>query len=167
MECVGKLLSCFVTERKHREAKAAASCVFRDFETTLINDVLAKQCQTIMDGNDMFRTNCLLNARPHNEPGLSFETAASCALSFGQVSAGDVMWYDAESCGKVKFAIAVGSAIFVVVDELPAHVSDPRLRHKNRTTRTIVPAQAAVAVLLWRDECDVFIRISLPVQALL
>eukprot|EP00959_Pyramimonas_sp_CCMP1952_P397427 8327534-Pyramimonas_sp.AAC.1 len=43
MRCVGKLLSCFVTERKHRIAKRCALYVFRHIDNTVIKYILSRQ----------------------------------------------------------------------------------------------------------------------------
>jgi hypothetical protein len=49
MESLGKLLSCFVTERKHKMIKAAALHVFRHFEHTVLTDVVNTFSRSRMD----------------------------------------------------------------------------------------------------------------------
>ena len=47
MEWLGKLVSCFVTERKHRQIKDAALHVFRYMEHTVLVDVVKQMCQQL------------------------------------------------------------------------------------------------------------------------
>ncbi len=55
MAFIGKLLSCFVTERKHRETKMRALHVFRHMEHTVVRDMVHSQCEQFKDGIDLFR----------------------------------------------------------------------------------------------------------------
>ena len=46
---IGKCLSCFVTERKHRITKKCALNVFRHLEATVTRDLVNRHCQTVSD----------------------------------------------------------------------------------------------------------------------
>ena len=48
MEGLGKLLSCFVCERKHKTVKYAAPHVFRHIEHTVLAHVINRQCHQFM-----------------------------------------------------------------------------------------------------------------------
>ena len=58
---LGRLLSCFVTERKHREIKAASLHVFRHLEHTVLRDVINKSMEQILDGHDLYTKEFLVN----------------------------------------------------------------------------------------------------------
>ena len=50
MEWVGKSLSCFVTERKHRTVKDIALYVFRNMEHTIVIDIVNHHCEQLLSG---------------------------------------------------------------------------------------------------------------------
>ncbi len=47
MQWLGKLVSCFVCERKHRHVKDSALHVFRHFEHTVLHDVASRRCRIV------------------------------------------------------------------------------------------------------------------------
>jgi hypothetical protein len=58
---LGKLLSCFVTERKHRTVKASALHVFRHIAHTVLADVVNKNCEQLISGHDLFKRELLVS----------------------------------------------------------------------------------------------------------
>ena len=72
---LGKCLSCFVTERKHREIKKSAVKVFRNFEHTTLLDSLNHQVQQFTEGNDLFKGEFLANVK------LEKVTIAGCDIT--------------------------------------------------------------------------------------
>ena len=92
MEWIGKLLSCFVTERKHRQVKDAALHVFRYMEHTVLVDVVNQMCQQLVDGHDLFSNMFLVNGRPCKlQPEVMSSPRA--VLECGMVAAGDVLFF--------------------------------------------------------------------------
>jgi hypothetical protein len=54
MRWLGKLLACFVTERKHREVKQSALHIFRHMEHTVLVDVLNKSFEQVFCANHVY-----------------------------------------------------------------------------------------------------------------
>ena len=86
VDYLGLLLSCFVTERKHRTVKRAACWTFRNFEDTLIVDVVHRDIENLRGGN-VFSREALTD--PIDYQGLQTATAAS--LPGGSVRKGDLI----------------------------------------------------------------------------
>ena len=91
MEWLGKLITCFVTERKHREVKDAALHVFRHIEHTVLIEVVNQHCEQIASGHDLFMPMFLVNPR---ECALQNEylTSRRAVLLCGEVSNKDVVF---------------------------------------------------------------------------
>ena len=60
---LGKLLSCFVTERKQTMVKRAALYTFRDIEHTVLADVVNTTFQQIIGGHDLYTDAFLVTPR--------------------------------------------------------------------------------------------------------
>ena len=86
VDYLGMLLSCFVTERKHRSVKRAAVWTFANFETTLVVDVLQRDIEYLRGGN-AFARESLIN--PVDCHGLT--TATEAQLPGGAVHRGDLV----------------------------------------------------------------------------
>ena len=99
---LGKLLSCFATERKHRASKASALHVFRNMESTVLTDMINKACES-MCGEDgaLFKiTSCLQQRQVQlgSEPLLHSSTAL---LECGEIKNGDIVWLNSDIVGRV------------------------------------------------------------------
>ena len=57
---VGKLLSCFVNERKHKCVKDIALHVLWSFEHTVIHDVVNQQMEQLINGVDIYKDKFLV-----------------------------------------------------------------------------------------------------------
>ena len=91
MEWCGKLLSCFVTERKHRTVKNAALHVMRYIEHTVLIDVVNQMCEQMVGGHDLFEKMFLVQPK---ECKLQPEvlTSKKAVLECGAVSHNDVIF---------------------------------------------------------------------------
>jgi hypothetical protein len=87
---VGKLLSCFVTERKHKKVKAAATWNFRHFEHTVLRTLVFQQADVIVHEN-LFKVAYLENPHPFVANGAQLIRATHATLRCGQVKADDLI----------------------------------------------------------------------------
>ena len=145
---LNRLLSCFVTERKHREAKKAALHVFRNIDNTVIGTMVHNQCEAVCGTSGyLFKPRYLV--KPHTVgTGDALVSHAKCAvLPSGSVRAGDIVYLKTHEVGKVinfwghptHDEITVRLAMF---RQLRRNVWSVRLPHDIRAmdTATIVDA---------------------------
>ena len=102
MEWVGKLLSCFVTERLHRTSRKAALHVFRHMEHTVIADVINRQCNGMMNDVNLYNVRFTVNPKDIQLscPG-TFSFALSCVLECGEIFKDDIVWMRDGTVGAV------------------------------------------------------------------
>ena len=86
----GKILSCFVTERKHKKVKAAATWNFRNFEHSVIRTLVFQQIDVIVQEN-LFKVAYLENPHAFVANGVQVIRATHATLRCGQVKADDVI----------------------------------------------------------------------------
>lgn len=165
MRNLNKLLSCFVTERKHRSTKAYANHTFKHYETTLATNML----NTMVDGlhdDQIFAMEYLLAPRPlPTGPVNDWLLSSGAQLRNGRVSKGDVVMM---ACGVVGVLermaqnVGDGSLWLVVRRWAPLSVVD---------FATVGPGCAAfpsttfLSTLAYRKEANGKARIVLPRQA--
>lgn len=88
MRRLGKLLSCFPTERKHRVTKQAALHIFRNFEGTVMQDLALQQVRSIVEGASLEQV-FLIEASTVG--GGRLLRATTCRLPCGEVRVGDIV----------------------------------------------------------------------------
>ena len=111
---LGKLLSCFVCERKHRTIKDSALHVFRHLEHTVLADVVNKQCEQLCEGIDLFKASFLVNPRTMVDvPDL--HRSRTAVLPIGRLRADDVIWVEGSRCGRVAMFYELRDEIIVQV----------------------------------------------------
>jgi len=99
---LGKLLSCFVTERRHRSAKKAALHVFRYMEHTVLVDLVNRQCEQFSASDaSLFHETCLVHARDVTFPHGTYRRSSIAILRCGEINAGDIVWLTSGVVGKV------------------------------------------------------------------
>ena len=86
IEHLGMSLSCFVHERKHRCVKAVGLWSFRNYEATVLSDVVRYDIERICDGSLFLRESLVA---PANH--LGFETSNTALLACGEVRKGDLV----------------------------------------------------------------------------
>ena len=89
---MAKILSCFVTERKHRSLKRAALYVFRYLEHTSLNDLVTQQCEQILDGHSLFQREFLGHPSTVEILGLTLTTSRMAILECGNIHARDIIY---------------------------------------------------------------------------
>jgi len=101
MENLGRLLSCWVTQRKHRATKAAASFSFHEFETSVTTNMLNRTFER--SEPQMFEPEYLVNPTVATTTGgATASTSTRAQLLCGLVSAGDLVMASGRRVGEVQ-----------------------------------------------------------------
>ena len=166
---LGKLLSCFVTERKHRATKRSALFIFRHIDNTVVNDMVNRQCAAIQDNtNLLFQSKFMVAPKTCNLAGTSFRRSKEAVIGCGLLRTGDIICMSANRLGKlVWFWSYQGNAVISAHVELYEKVSMCRWSTSNPTT-SIVDTDCIIDACMYCMEGDesIFViqpfRLSLP-----
>ena len=164
MEWLGKLLSCFVTERKHKMIKRAALYVFRHIEHTVLTDVVNTTFEQIISGHDLYTDAFLVTPRDCNIGGIHFRTSRAACLRIGHVSVGDLVIRSDALVGRVvKFwQRASDNFIALEVDAYACVNDDIRFVSTAQTTREFFDHKSIVDSLIWFEDSPALLRIAVP-----
>ena len=168
MYALDRLLSCFVTERKHKIIKSAAVYVFRHLEHTVLQDVLSTHMRQITDGHDLYSATFLICPFDVILGGIAFRRARSGCVRIGHVSAGDLVITTDGRVGKILslWQRVADEHTFLEVDSYPSINNDTRFRATTRATKDFFESAELVDALIYVDESPGIIRFSLPAQML-
>lgn len=97
---LGKFLSCFVTERKHKTVKTTGTWVFNEYEHTLLRTLVFKQISALGDRN-MYLNECLLHPKSGSIGGVQVTCATSAKLVCGEVRKDDYIAISGRRVGRV------------------------------------------------------------------
>ena len=161
---VGKLLSCFVTERKHRIIKKAALYIFRHIEHTVLTDIVNTSFEQVAEGHDLYKAVFLVNPSPMLLRGQAFHTSRSAVLPIGLVSKGDVVITSEGIVGKVASfwqANAVGP-VYASISAYKCIDGDTRLRATDNPLDIVCDAREVVDALIWFWQSPAIMRVSIP-----
>lgn len=111
---LGKLMSCFVCERKHRSVKDTALHVFRHIEHTVLADVLNKQAQQMANGDHLSEETFLVAPRSIDGAPANMLRSRGAVLRCGEVRVGDVVGLHGGVCGRVNMFYKAGQSILFV-----------------------------------------------------
>lgn len=162
IEYVGKCISCFVTERKHRTIKDIALHVFRNIEHTVITDVVNHACEQIVSGHDIFESMFLVEPRACKlQPHLSTSTKA--VLECGAVSKNDVVFFQDQMCAKVVAFFIISEIYFIEVIVLPMVDGRMELRRATEIDTVFKEARLIEDSCIWHStEDETVIRVCVP-----
>jgi|AntRauTorckE5430_2_1112549.scaffolds.fasta_scaffold02022_2 hypothetical protein len=98
---IGRCLSCFVTERKHRITKKCALNVFRHLEATVTRDLVNRHCQTVMDPlSSLFLRTTMVSPQNISLDGNDLIFARQLTAHCGGLKLGDVLFLHDGRVGK-------------------------------------------------------------------
>ena len=161
IEWLGKSLSCFVTERKHRVIKDCALHVFRHIEHTVLADVINKQCHQFAEGVDLFKEQFL--HKPRTVSGVDgLLRSAAAMLRCGMVRSGDIVWFRDATCGRVVYFIEIGDSIYIFVALYANIEGDPSRLDESRQSRHFIDAHSMVDACTWYYANPAEIKIVIP-----
>ena len=166
MQWLGKLVSCFVTERKHRQVKDSALHVFRHLEHTVLHDVVNKQCSQLVEGVDLFKEQFLVNPVAFREvPNLRRSTRA--ILKLGAAYVGDILYMRGSRCGRVKMFFELGDDLMVQVSLYHSVAGAPDVFDERLWEDTFVEPREIVDACTWFYDAPSIVRVAVPPLALL
>ena len=87
-----KVVSCFVTERKHRDLKRLCMHVFRNVERTTTIDFVNYYVEELVHGRFRFEEQYLIDHRTCSFDGIQCPTSTHAQLAVGVVSRGDIVY---------------------------------------------------------------------------
>ena len=102
MAFLGRLLSCFVTERKHRRTKRAALHVFRHIDNTVVRDILAEQIDAFIGDRSLFQQEYLVDPHELEFGAVTLRASRHAVMRHGLLIAGDMVYMEDDSVGEIR-----------------------------------------------------------------
>ena len=116
-EALGRILSCFVTERKHRAVKACGTWAFKNYEHTVLRSMLYKQVAAL-SGEAHFQSEALLCPKEVHVDGLVTYRAVAARIVIGEVRKDDVVSFADGTVHVVRSFTAVKGTMTVCTSTL-------------------------------------------------
>ena len=162
---LGCLLSCFVTERKHRVMKATANHAFRHYETTLTHEILNRMVDRAVNSESIYLPEYLIDPRALDGTSIrkrcadlqlqpeAVYKASKAVLRCGQISVGDVIMTSNRVVAKLDVILATksndGYEILCIVKSMDIDADGTY----NQTDRAqAVPSAQVVGPVIWAAE---------------
>jgi hypothetical protein len=155
-----KLLSCFVTERKHRTTKRAALFTFRHIDNTVITDMVNRQCDAVAHNSiSLFSETFLISPKPTTLAGMTFHRSKEAALACGLIRAGDILYLSEHCVAQLVCFWKFPSSESIVAEVAMYTPSDAgENRWRATPTKTIIDSSCIVDAVVWSsDGADIFI----------
>ena len=167
MKQVGRLLACFVTERKHRILKKFALTTWRNFEHTTLTDCLSQQCEYLSTGHDLFEAEFLVHPRDvAGHPGLRTSSEAVCIV--GKLHALDVLCTCGGQIGKAEsFWRQEDQQVMVKLRVYECYQDECSVRDIRSTNLVFVPLREVLGACVWCVYKEHIIKVRLPPIVLL
>ena len=161
---LGKIPSCFVTERKHKDVKKYALNCFRHFEHSVTRDVLQEQCVQMCSGDDIFRERFLHNPKMIHTPAGGMGTSHIAMLKFGDLHRGDIVYTYNGVAGRIVafWQKDTDAQIVLELDAYSCVGGETQLRDERRSTRTFFDEDDIVDACLWVYSSAHIIRLCVP-----
>ena len=161
---LGKIPSCFVTERKHKDVKKYALNCFRHFEHSVTRDVLQEQCVQMCSGDDIFRERFLHNPKMIHTPAGDMGTSHIAMLKFGDLHRGDIVYTYNGVAGRIVafWQKDTDAQIVLELDAYSCVGGETQLRDERRSTRTFFDEDDIVDACLWVYSSAHIIRLCVP-----
>ena len=165
---LGKLLSCFVCERKHRDVKDAALHVFRHIEHTVIHDVVNKQCEQLQKrGVDLFQATVLVDPRVISGAPFLISRSTKAIAPMGALHSNDVIWMQDGRCCRIKMFYEVHGDFLLNVDIFDNVGDDPAAFDERHSTDAFVGVAEVVDACTWFYIRPSIIKVAVPPIAVL
>ena len=170
---IGKLLNCFVTERKHRTMKSAATHSFRNYETTITYEILNKMVHLAEHDECIYLPEYLIastsldtsRARvtlPLADPFGDISRSLGAMLHCGQIHKGDLVMTADRSVGSVVAFLASGDMIICILHRLMPTGDGT---YQRSTTSLAVQSSDVLAPLIWGEDGDRVRVLPPPISA--
>ena len=161
---LGKLLSCFVTERKHRTTKRCALFVFRCIESVVIKDMISRQCEQIRsESESIFAETYMVRSKPYNIAGSIIHRALGAVLPCGSLHAGDFVWLNTNVVALViSFWSAERAKHISLQVETYTRLNDRATQWRTESNTIFVGSECVVSALIYSrtDESTLFVILA-------
>jgi hypothetical protein len=114
---LNKVISCFVTERKHKAVKGAALFVFRNLEHTVMASVINEQCEQAKVGHSLFLKHFLVHPSDIDVLGVCLKRSSNALLECGILAAGDVVYILGGVLGRLECFWQLGEHITAQINK--------------------------------------------------
>ena len=165
---VGKMLSCFVTERKHKDTKSAAMWVFRNMEHTVAATIVNRTSASMIAADAFYSPASLVDPKPFAAVhGAMLSKAAR--LPCGEVHQGDVVYLmEPAVVGRLAAFWEKDGRIVAMVERFAMHRGSSTVWSTASASVAFVDAaEDIVAPLPWYPKAGGLIRVVLPIVAVL
>ena len=160
---MGKILSCFVTERKHRSLKRAALYVFRYLEHTSLADLLTQQCEQIIDGHSLFQREFLVHPTTVDVFGMSLTRSSIAVLECGNIHARDIIYVKGGQLARITGFWQAESGVITAHCTACEHVEGYKYRDSEAVV--FVQSQTIIDAVAYRKLAGGEFRVVLPYLA--
>jgi hypothetical protein len=158
--CVGKALACFVTERKHRVSKHAATQVFRNFEQTVIRDMLNCMIEDATSESHTYRTHFITSKLKSTAWLQGWVFGTEVVYQQGTAHVGDVVVFNDGIVGRIKSFAEGEGELWVYADVFSSAGQDVWDTHASYVdVRAVADMTVAVA---WAPKANNMIFVMLP-----
>ena len=159
---LGRLLACFVTERKHKVVMKLAVNTWRHFEHTTLVDCLHQQCEYLSSGHDLFSAEFLIHPQAvQGRDGLHTSTVAVSRV--GTLHASDVLCTSDGVVGRVESFWRQGDGpVLVRLQGYSCFNGECSLRDVRQANPMIIEASCILGAGIWCTCRENLIKVRLP-----
>lgn len=164
---VGKLLSCFVTERKHRQTKRSALFTFRSIDNAVAKDMLHRQCESFRDNDGaLFSRRQIVRPKYISMGDARFGYSNTAVLPCGSLFSNDVLWTSRGNVGKlIRFWSTSANDSLVAQIELYSPADDSGTRWDISSPAVhFIDTEQIIDAVIWGVLSDSIIRVIKPAK---
>ena len=155
-----KIISCFVTERKHRSLKRAALYVFRYLEHTSLADLVTQQCEQILDGRSLFQREFLVHPSTIEVRGQSIQRASAACLECGNIHARDIVYVKGGQLARVTGFWQYEAGL--LTDQCTESEKVGEHTYRDSAAVVFVASHTIIGAVAYRGKDDGELRVLLP-----
>ena len=162
---LGRVVSCFTAERKHRASKRAALYVFRHLEQTVMADLINAQCQQMTEGHNLFRKSFLAHPRVMTLLGDELHRSTQAVLICGYLFAGDVVYIEGGTLARIVAFWKKPTSSTIVAHCTEMTMTVGHRRYIDSSTPLFVTTETIVDACIYRPLGMGVLRVWLPFAA--
>ena len=157
-----KIISCFVTARKHKVVKGASLFVFRNLEHTALCAVVHQQCEMVCEGHSLFQRRLLAHPSTIELMGERLHRSVDAVLDCGNIRVGDVVY---SIGGIVSRILCFWQSNNQIVAQCHECVKVSEFIYRDDTRVAFIMAESIVDAMAYRPLGDGSIRVIMPYAA--
>jgi hypothetical protein len=166
IQTFSRVLSCFVTERRHRQTKKAALHVFRFLEQTVLKDMVNRMCEAFSGDSSLFKAVFLLLPKAFVICGCEMHCSHKAVLQCGVTTDKDIVYArttaGATIVGRVQRFWEYNGSIIVCVLSFSPRGDGGTVWSEQHGVNLFLPASSIVDAVAWRRTVEGDFRIIPP-----